>query len=298
MGMMFLLMFTGLLLRKSGWIDQAGKRCLTNIILYVILPCNIVKAYSMELKSGFFKTFAALLIVAVLNQILAMIITRVMYNRLDEKKKKIYQYATVCSNAGFMGNALAQGVFGDTGLLYASVFLIPQRVVMWTAGVSFFTTNVDKKEAYKKILVHPCMIATYIGFAIMIFHIRLPGVIYNTLNSISSCCTAMTMMYVGTILIDVDFKTLLDKMQIRFAILRLVLIPLAIFAGCVLAKVDPLVTGVSVLLAGMPAGSTTSLLAAKYGADEATAAKCVVFTTALSMISIPVWVAVLLNYIG
>ena len=50
-----------------------------------------------------------------------------------------------------------------------------------------------------------------------------------------------------------------------------------------------MVTGVSTFLAAMPAGSTTSLLAAKYGADEVSAAKCVIFTTALSVISLPVW---------
>ena len=40
------------------------------------------------------------------------------------------QYCTLVSNGGFLGNPVAEGVYGDMGLLYASLFLIPMRVVM------------------------------------------------------------------------------------------------------------------------------------------------------------------------
>ena len=99
----------------------------------------------------------------------------------------------------------------------------------------------------------------------------------------------MTMLYIGTILTDVDFKTLITGRQIYFAIMRLILIPLAVYIPCRLTGVDPVITGVCTLLTAMPAGSTTSLLAARYEADELSAAKCVVFTTMLSVITTPVW---------
>ena len=43
--------------------------------------------------------------------------------------RKVMQYATVASNAGFLGNPVAEGVFGSVGLALASVYLIPQRIV-------------------------------------------------------------------------------------------------------------------------------------------------------------------------
>ena len=64
-------------------------------------------------------------------------------------------------------------------------------------------------------------------------------------------------------------------------------------AGCLLFHIDTLVMGISVVLAAMPAASTTAILAAKYGGDEVFATKCVVFTTLLSMVSAPVWCMVL-----
>ena len=38
MGMMFLLIMTGFLLRKFGFITDAGKKCITDVLLYAILP--------------------------------------------------------------------------------------------------------------------------------------------------------------------------------------------------------------------------------------------------------------------
>ena len=52
-------------------------------------------------------------------------------------------------------------------------------------------------------------------------------------------------------------------------------------------RFDPLLTGVSLILTGMPAGSTSALLAAKYGADEDYASRCIITTTIISLITIP-----------
>ncbi len=294
MGMMFLLIMMGFMLRKFGLITDAGKKCITDVLLYAILPCNIIKAFTADLGSDRWKEFAVLLVVAVAVQVLALIICHFCYNRMNAGEKAVYQYATVCSNSGFLGNPVAESVFGSMGLLYASVFLIPQRVVMWTAGVSYFTRETDKRKAYKKILIHPSMIATYIGFIILIFHLAIPTPIYKAVVSLSNCTTAMTMMYVGTILVGVDFKALITKKQLYYNLIRLVIMPAIIWIGCRLLQIDPLITGVGVLLTSMPAGSTTSLLAAKYEADEESAAKCVVLSTLLSIIAIPVWSGILL----
>ncbi len=300
MGEMLLLMLTGLLIRRIGIVTNEGRKCLTDLILYVILPCNIVRAFINEADSvaGIGSALGQVLLIAVLIQVLCTVMGYVCYRRMNDGEKQVYQYATVCSNAGFMGNPLTEAVFGDLGLLYASIYLIPQRIVMWTAGVSYFNRDSDRKGLVKKVLVHPCMIAVYIGMLLMLTRIPLPGFMDKTVTALSSCTTAMTMVYIGTILSDVDWKTMVTGKQIYFALLRLIVIPLIVWLPCLFLHVDPLITGVSVFLAAMPAGSTTSLLAAKYGADEDSAAKCVVFTTALSVVTLPLWGALTLGMAG
>ena len=55
------------------------------------------------------------------------------------------------------------------------------------------------------------------------------------------------------------------------------------------AHVGQLATGVAVVLAGMPMGGTTTILAEKYGADSTFASKCTAISTVLSLITTPLW---------
>lgn len=123
----------------------------------------------------------------------------------------------------------------------------------------------------------------------MLTQLQLPGFLDSSIQTISNCNTALSMMVIGMILADVDLKHLADKKVIYYTIIRLVLIPLLVYLPCKLFGLDSLVTGVCVLLAAMPAGATTSILAAKYNGDAAFATKCVIFSTLTSLLTTPVW---------
>lgn len=297
MAEIILLMATGFVLRKGNIITPDGKKCLTDLILYAILPCNIIKAFSNRMEGNFLLTFGEILLAAIVVQLISLCIARFGYRMMPEGEREVYQYATVCSNSGFLGLPMAEGIFGETGVLYASVFLIPMRIVMWTAGVSYFQKQAgNKRDVYRKVATHPCMVATYLGLVIMLAQISLPGPIDTTVRAISNCCTPMTMIYVGTILVDVPFRQLFNLRQAYYTVIRLFLIPLVVFGGTHLAHMDPLAAGVCTLLSAMPAGSTTPLLASKYGADERSAAKAVVLTTSLSAVTLPLWGMFLLQF--
>ena len=56
---------------------------------------------------------------------------------------------------------------------------------------------------------------------------------------------------------------------------------------CRILGTSELVTGVSVLLAGMPAESTTAILAEKYDGDSVYASGFIFVSTLLSLLTIP-----------
>lgn len=288
-GTMFLLVAVGVVMRKRGALPEQGKNILTDLVLGLVLPCNIINSFRMEFSLGLLKRFAVIIAVACSIQVVCMILAKVLYNGYHGKMKKVLQYATVVSNAGFMGNPITEGVFGAEGLMFASVYLIPQRIVMWSAGLSYFTESGSKKALVKKVATHPCIVAVYIGLFLLITQLPLPEFLGSTIKSVGSCTTPLSMILIGTILAEVDVKTILSKTVFAYTGIRLVIIPLITLIGCRLAGIDPLITGVSVLLAGMPAGSSTAILAAKYDGDYKFATKCVVVSTILSLVTIPVW---------
>lgn len=287
--MMFLLMAVGVVLRKMNIITKEGKGMLTDLVIDLILPCNIISAFYMPMDHSVFVSGVEILIISVLIQIFCTFISGILYRKVPKEKRMVLQYATVCSNAGFLGNPVAEGLYGSVGLLYASVYLIPQRIVMWSAGVSYFTECPSKKEVVKKVLKHPCIVAVEIGIVLMVTQVQLPGFLSSAIENVGGCTTAITMMLIGTILTDVDMRHILTRTTVAYSFIRLVFIPAVVFAGCWLANIDSVVAGVSVTLAAMPAGTTTAILAMKYHGDEEFATQCVVLTTMLSMAAIPIW---------
>ena len=287
--MMFLLMAVGVVLRKMNIITKEGKGMLTDLVIDLILPCNIISAFYMPMDHSVFVSGVEILIISILIQIFCTFISGILYRKVPKEKRMVLQYATVCSNAGFLGNPVAEGLYGSVGLLYASVYLIPQRIVMWSAGVSYFTECPSKKEVVKKVLKHPCIVAVEIGIVLMVTQVQLPGFLSSAIENVGGCTTAITMMLIGTILTDVDMRHILTRTTVAYSFIRLVFIPAVVFAGCWLANIDSVVAGVSMTLAAMPAGTTTAILAMKYHGDEEFATQSVVLTTMLSMAAIPIW---------
>lgn len=308
--MMFLLVAFGAALKKKGILKEESRGIITDLVLYGFLPCNIINSFRMEFHMEILKRFALVLCVSLLMQVVSYALSRVLYNRKQEEVKRVLQYCTIVSNSGFLGLPIAEGVFGAEGMMYASIFIIPIRVMMWSAGIACFTVSPDMKSVVRKIAVHPCIIAVYIGLGLMVFQSPL-NVLYGSLvqaagpfgavvqtlmqaldkavRSAGGCTTASTMILIGTMLADVKLKDMLSPDAMLISVVRLGILPAIVLAGCRLFHINPLLTGICVLMTAMPAGSTSAILAAKYGCDYIFATKCVVVSTLLSMLTIPAW---------
>ncbi len=284
---LFLLMGMGWFLGRKKWLTTQGRRCLADIFIKIMLPCNIIVSFQVELTREIADKLFIILVISFAVQFFYLFFSKILYRRVEEGRRKVLQYATICSNSGFMGNPVVEGVYGSMGLLYASVALIPLRIFMWSAGLSLFTVT-NGKRVVKQLLTHPCIIAVEIGILLMITKCQIPGFLDKTLYSLSSCVTPISMLIIGGILSEVDIKSALDRNVLYYTGIRLIVLPMTVMGVLKLCHCDRLLTGVMVLLAGMPAGSTTAILAEQYKADAAFASKCVLVSTLLSVVTLPV----------
>lgn len=288
-GMLFTIMILGYIFRKAGMISDEGKSLLTDLVLYVTLPASIIKSFQIEFNHQILVSCIVVIVVAAGIQVGAWLLGMILYPGFPDERKKVLQYATICSNAGILGNPIAEGIFGSMGLLYASIYTIPQRTFMWSIGLTYFTQAPDMKTLIKKVSTHPCIVSVVIGMLIMVFQIPVQGFLSLTIKNIAGGNTFLAMSLVGTILEEVPFRSLPEKDTVYYSFIRLFFIPFLVYLACHFAQVDSLVTGVSVVLSGMPSASVTAVLAAKYGKDEVFATKCVVLSTLLSMVTVPLW---------
>ncbi len=284
-----ILFVIGYLLSKKGYFSKQTRTQLTNMVIMIFLPCSIVKSFIMELNYEIFMSTLSILVISFVIQLFYACLNKVIYNKYEDNKKVSLQYGTMVSNAGFMGMPIAEAVFGPVGLLLASVFLIPQRIFMWSSGLSLYAKG-SQKNVVKEVMMHPCIIAMYIGVIVMIITncgVVLPNVVVTTLSTLSNCTTALSMIVIGGILSDVDIKSVRLKDPLLYSGLRLIILPFMIYICLKALGVSSLTLGVSVLLSAMPAASTTVMLAQKYNRSPEFASQLVFVSTVLSLITLP-----------
>lgn len=289
----FLLVLVGFGVKRLGLIGSQGQKNMNDLVIYVILPCNILHAFMNSPVEGRLVYYLEVLAISLGIQAFCVVYGKLVFKKEPEGRNKCLRYGTICSNAGFLGNPIAEGIYGAEGLVLASIYLIPQRIMMWTSGLAVFTGSSNRKATIQKVLTHPCIVMSELGILLMFTGWKLPEGIAGAVDAIGNCNTAMSMMAVGMILADIDLKEFWDKTVVKFTIHRLIVIPAAVYLVCRFLPLDRNAFGICVLLAAMPAGATTSILAEKYGVDAPFATKMVIFSTLLSLPTICLWSMIL-----
>lgn len=286
--MMFLLVGIGFLVRKRGIVNMEGRMNMIDLCLHLTLPFNVLNSFMRKWDWNLFKACGIILLLSVGLNAVSVFFSAILFNKQEEKRQKSLKYGTIISNSGFLGNPMVEGIYGADGLLYAALFMLPVRIVMWTVGMAVFLKG-QKGKLWKNILTHPCIVAIYAGVIVMVSGVQVPTFVEKTITGISNCNTPLSMMLVGMMLAEVNPKGLIDTPMVLYALLRLLAIPGVIYVLTAYLPIDSMLRGITVIMAGMPAPITTALLSAKYGGDEKYATGMIFLSTLLSLITLPLW---------
>ena len=290
--MMFLLVGIGFFIRKKGIVNTEGRMNMIDLCLHITLPFNVLHSFLRKWDWNLFIACGVILLLSVGFNAISVFFSAVLYKKQEANRQKSLKYGTIISNSGFLGNPMVEGIYGSEGLLYAALFMLPVRIVMWTIGIAVFLKG-RKEKLWKNVLTHPCIVAIYAGVIIMVCGIQFPTFVEKTIVGISGCNTPLSMMLVGMMLAEVKPKGLIDKTMVFYTAIRLLIIPAVVFAITAFLPIDGTLRGITVIMAGMPAPITTALLSAKYGGDEKYATGMVFLSTILSLITLPLWCLVL-----
>ncbi|HCT63901.1 MAG TPA: autotransporter [Lachnospiraceae bacterium] len=284
--MLFAILLVGFFLRKKNLVSKESRKSIINILMNALLPCMIISSFDMEFSDEIFRFSTEALIIGTIAQIVYVFISKYLFFMANKDQQAVLRAGTICSNAGYIGMPVSQGIYGDAGLILASVQCLPIRIFTWTIGTAMFVKT-DRKQIIKTIFTHPCIVSVFIGMILMVTPLHLPVFIGGAIKSMGGGSTAISMMVIGMILAEAEPKKVFNRLVLYFAAIRLVIIPIIMVVILKFLNVDSVVVGVSVLLSGMPAGSNTVVLAAKYDGDEVFASQNIFVSTLFSMVTIP-----------
>lgn len=289
---LFILMGIGFFCYKKGVITDEVSRKLSAIVVNIANPALVLiggmgedKISGEELKL----TIVISLFMYTSLLILAVILPRLLH--VEEKSRGTYRAMTVFSNIGFMGFPVINALYGSTALLYATFFVIPYNVLIYTYGISAIAGKSPEKGEKKfslKGILNVGFVSCIVTIIIYFLDLRVPAFAESTLTHLSNLTSPLSMMVIGASLAAIDLRKLFtDGRLLLFSAVKLVVIPVI---GLLVIRqfVDSeMLLGVCLVMLATPVGSMTAMLAQQYDGDYEMASKAVALTTILSVATMP-----------
>lgn len=289
----FVGLVAGFFLRKKNILSATGTKELTAVTLNIFLPGMLlvnILSNTTELKTGDVLIFLALSAgMYLLGLILGKIFTAV--TKAPRSDKGVYEFASLSSNAGFMGIPVCLAVFGSKCSLYAALTNIPFNLLTFSLGVYLLAG----KATLKRIL-NPSFITSIIGVAIYLlgFSDKMPSIITDIASFLGQATTVCAMVVIGSTLATVPLGSIFREWRfIPFLILRLFGIAALTYLLLSFVNIPQLAKAVIVMMAAMPVATNATMLSNLYGGNTELSSKIVFLSHALAIVTIPLWGAFL-----
>jgi predicted permease len=286
---LFLIMFVGFIAKKTGIINDAVSKKLSELLLKITNPLLVLSAFQMDFSPDIMNNVLLVFIFAVVANLVSILLGQVLFVRQKNEIKKIMKFTAVYSNCGFMGFPVLESLFGRTGILYGSIYVAVFNIFLWTNGMAIFSSSEKlNRDSIKKIVLNPGIITVLIGIVLFMLSIRLPGPVAEAVDLVGSMTIPLSMLIVGATVAGSRFKELFRGWDIYYiTAVRLVLMPLIAFAALKILGFPEMLMAICVLLIAMPAAATTTIFAELYDSDSVFASRVVVFTTLASIVTLP-----------
>lgn len=290
---LFLMIFMGYLIVKTGLVRDDDSKVLSKIILYLIVPCVIINAFQVDYTTDTVKGLLIAFAASVMTQVILLVVISVAGKLLHLNEVEVS--SVYYSNSGNLIVPIVTFILGQEWVLYGCVFMSVQLVFLWT-----HCKKIISREAsydWKKIILNINMLSIFIGVILFFTKIRLPEIIGNTLASVGTMIGPASMIVTGMLFAGMNLKQIFANKRVYFiTFLRLIAVPLI---ALVLIKLSNLASfsadGNKIMLIVFlaiitPSASTVTQMCQVYGNDSRYASAINVMTTLLSIITMPVMV--------
>ncbi len=291
------LMGLGFLCNKVHWLDEKAVKSITNIVLYFVTPCVIINSFSREMDKTLLYGLLITALIAFLVFGFSIAFAHMCIKDKDPDTERIYRYAAIFGNCGFMALPLEQAVLGDVGVFYGAVYIAVFNLIVWTYGV--WLMSGDKKNVKPKaLLTNPGLIGTVIGILVFVLQIRLPSVIDTSIEYMAALNTPLPMIIIGYYLGNLSVSRIVsNKKQYLISFYKLILFPAVALFMMYFANIDPVIMVVCTIASAAPSAANTAMFATLYNKDAELGAQIMSVSTLISLLTLPVLVA-LAQYIS
>lgn len=287
---LFVLVLVGWLANRLHIMGEQMNRGLSRLVVNVTMPAMILASVlDTDAVPESSKVLEIMGVAVVSYGILlcaALLIPRFLPGTYSEKG--VYQFALAFGNVGFIGFPVVTALFGQQALFYASVFMLPFNVLVFTLGILFVG---EKKEGFGlewKKLLSPSLVASVLAVLLAFCRIPSPPVLGDACGLLGQVTTPAALLIIGSSLADIPVRDMFRKGSVYLiCCLRLAVLPVLVWVLCRGWVADPLVLGIAVILTGMPVATNGTMLCMEYGGNTKTMTEVTFLSTVCSVFTIP-----------
>lgn len=283
---LFLQIMLGHVLGRVKLIDPVTNKKLNKLVFRCFLPLLLFKnIYRADLGTAFNGTLLMLTVAALVTYCGFLCIVVPIFEK-DNRKRGVIIQAGCRSNFILFGMPLALSILGEenmgpTSLLVAVV--VPSVNVLSVIVLEMFRgEKVKPLNVLKGIARNPLIIGAAVAICFKLLHIKLPGVLDDTIGEITGIATPLSLIVLGAEIRFEDARVYLKQLGaglfLKLILEPLIYIPIAVYMGFRGPELVPFI-----IMCGSPTAVSSYTMAEQMGADDKLASQLVFYSTAFSI---------------
>ncbi|MEN8906588.1 MAG: AEC family transporter [Clostridiales bacterium] len=290
---LFIILIIGFISRKFKILNVETNKSLTEFLVNVTIPFTIISSFNQKYPHSAMLNAGKIFLLSFLIHGISIIIGKIVTKNFKPTTKNVLWFVIIFSNCGFMGFPIMESIYGKIGIFYSSIYIIPFNLFLWTIGQIIFSETKDKKMM-KKAILNPGIIAVFLGLIIFIIPYDMPFVATNVFELMGSLTSPLSMIIIGSMLASINVKDIFSDISVYYgSVIRLFLMPFIFLILFKIIGISGIVLGVCIISTAMPAAANTVIFSEKFGGDSLLASKIVFLSTAISIITIPIYLIIL-----
>ena len=287
---LFIGILAGFVCRKGKVLSEEGTATVSNIVVKIILPFYLFSAIlnsgSAVDPKGVLLTLGLSFGMFLLSGLVALVIVPLL--RPPAGDRGVYLFETMCGNVTYIGIPVCAAVLGGNAAFYGSLLNIPYNLLCFSLGIWLLAGKLPLKK-----ILNPAFLSGVAAAILYLLRVPVPSVLLDGCAFIGQATSPCAMLVIGSVLGSIPFKEIFTEWRaIPYVLIRLVGLGALMALLLSFLDVDPVLKGVLILMASMPAATNSTMLCTIYGGNRALSAKLIFLSTALSIVTIPLWAAV------
>ncbi len=289
----------GFLLHKAHKASEKHLSTLSAILIYICAPLMVLSSFlSMEFSWTLVKQLSVYFIVSFAVQAAFMGLMYLALKRwISDSRCRIITIGSVLGNVGFFGLPIIKVLFPENleVMGYSSIHMVTMNILVFTFGIYCLTGN-KKDMSLRGAVCNPTMYGFIVSIIVFLFGLKrfFPAPLTTGIQLIGSMTTPLCMFILGIRLSSVSFKKLFARPFVYLTCFgKLVIFPLFTLLIVRFLPLDAPMRASLIVLSSVPCASILLNMAEIYHSETEAAANCVLLSTLICFVTVPIFAAFL-----